>query len=76
MTVSRGIRERVPSEELPRCASCRSTWIYHRVSDGLWKCRSCEGTFKSPLTAETMSRANGSGVVAPMTYRSMLARGL
>lgn len=60
--------------DLPLCESCRSTWIYARPSDGLWKCRSCEHTFRTPLYAADIKRTNGSGQIAALSYRAQLAR--
>lgn len=60
--------------QLPLCASCRSTWIYHRVSNQMWKCRTCQEVFHEPVTEMTAKRSKGSGNIAPPTYRAQLAR--
>lgn len=73
MSVSEKPRRKVPPHQAPRCASCRSRYIYERLGDGLWKCRTCGELFKVPVTEATITRAAGSGIIAPRSYRSQIA---
>lgn len=65
---------KVPPSNSPRCVSCRSKYIYERLRDGLWKCRTCDELFKMPITLEVGLKQNGSGIIAPLSYRAQLAR--